>query len=259
MAAGYRLRIKNGIDRGRAHGLRRHGGDAQARGHVEQALQGQAFSAGDVRERPRPRVAQDFQPIDDWRGSASLSAAAPRQTCCVASTGASPSLGARSRSRRYERPASTPRERHDSALKHVTGQALYIDDIPEPPGTLHARAGAEPGRARAPAQRSTSSTAAAAPGVVAVLSAGDIPGHNNIARSPARTSRCSRTTKVEFAGQPLAIVVARHAGRRARRRRARRDRHRARRADPRHRDGARQASPTCRRRRPSCAAIPTRR
>ena len=27
--------------------------------------------------------------------------------------------------------------RHDSALKHVTGQALYIDDIAEPPGTLH--------------------------------------------------------------------------------------------------------------------------
>ena len=29
-------------------------------------------------------------------------------------------------------------QRHDSALKHVTGQALYIDDIAEPPGTLHA-------------------------------------------------------------------------------------------------------------------------
>ena len=28
-------------------------------------------------------------------------------------------------------------QRHDSALKHVTGQALYIDDMPEPPGTLH--------------------------------------------------------------------------------------------------------------------------
>ena len=28
--------------------------------------------------------------------------------------------------------------RHDSALKHVTGQALYIDDIAEPAGTLHA-------------------------------------------------------------------------------------------------------------------------
>jgi len=29
-------------------------------------------------------------------------------------------------------------QRHDSALKHVTGQAVYIDDMPEPAGTLHA-------------------------------------------------------------------------------------------------------------------------
>ena len=28
---------------------------------------------------------------------------------------------------------------HDSAAKHVAGEALYIDDMPEPPGTLHAR------------------------------------------------------------------------------------------------------------------------
>ena len=27
--------------------------------------------------------------------------------------------------------------RHDSALKHVAGEAVYIDDMPEPPGTLH--------------------------------------------------------------------------------------------------------------------------
>ena len=26
---------------------------------------------------------------------------------------------------------------HDSALKHTTGEALYIDDLPEPAGTLH--------------------------------------------------------------------------------------------------------------------------
>ena len=25
---------------------------------------------------------------------------------------------------------------HDSAHKHVSGEAVYIDDIPEPPGTL---------------------------------------------------------------------------------------------------------------------------
>lgn len=28
-------------------------------------------------------------------------------------------------------------QRHDSAHKHVTGEAVYIDDIPEPEGTLH--------------------------------------------------------------------------------------------------------------------------
>ena len=27
--------------------------------------------------------------------------------------------------------------RHDSAHKHVTGDAIYIDDMPEPAGTLH--------------------------------------------------------------------------------------------------------------------------
>jgi xanthine dehydrogenase large subunit len=29
-------------------------------------------------------------------------------------------------------------QRHDSAHKHVTGTAVYIDDMPEPAGTLHA-------------------------------------------------------------------------------------------------------------------------
>ncbi|HEV7544072.1 MAG TPA: hypothetical protein VGO42_05940, partial [Reyranella sp.] len=63
--------------------------------------------------------------------------------------------------------------RHDSALKHVTGQALYIDDIPEPPGTLHGALVLSPiasGRLR----RLDLSTAASAPGVVAVFAAGDI-------------------------------------------------------------------------------------
>ena len=30
---------------------------------------------------------------------------------------------------------------HDSARKHVTGGAIYIDDIPEPAGTLFAAPG----------------------------------------------------------------------------------------------------------------------
>lgn len=96
--------------------------------------------------------------------------------------------------------------RHDSALKHVTGQALYIDDIAEPPGTLHAALVLSPiasGRLR----RLDLSPAASSPGVVAVFGAGDIPGRNNIA-GPGKEEPLFAEDKVEHAGQPLAMVVA---------------------------------------------------
>lgn len=97
-------------------------------------------------------------------------------------------------------------QRHDSALKHVTGQALYIDDMPEPPGTLHVALVLSPvasGRLR----KLDLAAATAMPGVVAVLGAGDIPGKNDVAAGhhgePLFAEEC-----VEFAGQPLAMVVA---------------------------------------------------
>ena len=98
-------------------------------------------------------------------------------------------------------------QRHDSALKHVTGQALYIDDIAEPAGTLHAALVLSPaasGRLR----KLDLSAARACPGVVAALAAGDIPGSNNIA-SPGKEEPLFAEGKVEFEGQPLAMVVAR--------------------------------------------------
>ena len=30
---------------------------------------------------------------------------------------------------------------HESAIKHVSGKAYYVDDIPEPPGTLYGAIG----------------------------------------------------------------------------------------------------------------------
>ncbi|HMJ99491.1 MAG TPA: xanthine dehydrogenase molybdopterin binding subunit, partial [Reyranella sp.] len=96
--------------------------------------------------------------------------------------------------------------RHDSALKHVTGQALYIDDIAEPPGTLHGALVLSPiasGRLRG----LDLSQAVAARGVVGVFAAGDIPGHNNIAGA-GKDEPLFAETRVEFAGQPLALVVA---------------------------------------------------
>ncbi|MBI2735612.1 MAG: xanthine dehydrogenase molybdopterin binding subunit [Rhodospirillales bacterium] len=96
--------------------------------------------------------------------------------------------------------------RHDSALKHVTGQALYVDDIAEPPGTLHAALVLSPiasGRLR----KLDLSPAMSSPGVVAVFAAADIPGRNNIA-SPGKEEPLFAEDKVEHAGQPLAMVVA---------------------------------------------------
>jgi xanthine dehydrogenase large subunit len=96
--------------------------------------------------------------------------------------------------------------RHDSALKHVTGQALYVDDMPEPAGTLHAALVLSP-QASGHLRRLDLSKATCAPGVVGVFAAADIAGHNNIA-GPGRHEPLLAEDKVEYAGQPLAVVVA---------------------------------------------------
>ena len=57
--------------------------------------------------------------------------------------------------------------RHDSALKHVTGQALYIDDIAAPEGLLHAYLGTS-GIAHGKLISLDLAAVRAAPGVVAV-------------------------------------------------------------------------------------------
>ena len=96
--------------------------------------------------------------------------------------------------------------RHDSALKHVTGQALYIDDMPEPPGTLHAAlvlSTVACGRL----VRTDFSAASAMPGVVAVLGPHDIPGRNDIA-AIGKNEPLFAVDRIEFAGQTLAMVVA---------------------------------------------------
>jgi len=106
--------------------------------------------------------------------------------------------------------------RHDSALKHVTGQALYIDDLPEPAGTLHAALVLSPiahGRLK-------KVEVPPSPGVVAVLGPNDIPGKNDIA-PVGQNEPLFAFDQIDHAGQPLAMVVgetldaARHAAERA--------------------------------------------
>src|SRR5215207_8886804 len=71
---------------------------------------------------------------------------------------------------------------HDSASKHVQGAAEYIDDIREPEGTLHVAIGMSP-KARGRLVALDIARARSAPGVVAVLTARDVPGKNDV--SPA--------------------------------------------------------------------------
>ncbi|WP_270934671.1 xanthine dehydrogenase molybdopterin binding subunit [Falsiroseomonas oryzae] len=96
--------------------------------------------------------------------------------------------------------------RHDSALKHCTGEARYADDIPDVPGTLHgALVLSTVPHGRLTALRTEA--ARAMPGVVAVLGPRDIPGENDVAPA-VKGEPLFAETLVEFAGQPLALVLA---------------------------------------------------
>ena len=109
---------------------------------------------------------------------------------------------------------------HDSAARHVQGTAAYVDDLPEPAGTVHIA----PGHAGAAcgAVRSIDLDAVrASPGVLAVLTAADIPGTNDC--SPAfGDDPILAGCEILFHGQVVFAVVAetrdeaRRAARRAR-------------------------------------------
>ena len=95
---------------------------------------------------------------------------------------------------------------HESAHLHVSGGARYTDDIPVPDGTLHAAIGYS-ARAHARIQRLDLSRVEAVPGVVAILSAADIPGDNN--HGPVvHDDPIFAAELVEYVGQSLFAVLA---------------------------------------------------
>ncbi|MEA3047397.1 MAG: xanthine dehydrogenase large subunit [Sphingomonadales bacterium] len=96
--------------------------------------------------------------------------------------------------------------RHDSAEGHVAGSALYVDDLPDAPGTLHLAFGlATDGHARLTGLDLTQ--VRAAPGVVAVFTAADIPGENNV--GPVfHDDRLFAEDEILYPGLPLFVVAA---------------------------------------------------
>lgn len=95
---------------------------------------------------------------------------------------------------------------HESATLHVTGQAIYIDDMPEPSRLLHIYV-AMSERAHADLLHLDLSAVRAAPGVVSVISTADIPGANDV--SPfAKDEPVFASAHVTYIGQPIFAVAA---------------------------------------------------
>ena len=96
--------------------------------------------------------------------------------------------------------------KHDSSHLHVSGEARYIDDLPEAAGTLHAAVGLSP-NAHARIKSMDLSAVAEAPGVIAVSSATDIPGKNQTAHKMPDDLVFAEGI-AEFAGQVIFAVAA---------------------------------------------------
>ena len=189
----------------------------------ELALAGQDWNQDSV-QRACTALLQDFEPISDWRASAGyrmLAAQNLLQRFYLETTGeASCQLD-------INRPASVdaviPNDpgpdrspdsgvvhsplAHDSAVNHVTGKAVYVDDIREPSGLLHVYIGTS----NCAHGRITSmdlSQVKAFPGVVTVITAQDIHGLNDVSPMHTLDEETLCSGEINFHGQVLFAVAA---------------------------------------------------
>lgn len=95
---------------------------------------------------------------------------------------------------------------HESAAQHVTGRAIYTDDIPEVQGTLHAAIGLS-NKAHAVVKAMDLEAVKRYAGVRAVFTAADIPGSNRFGII-AHDETLLAEVRVLYWGQPLFLVVA---------------------------------------------------
>ena len=95
---------------------------------------------------------------------------------------------------------------HDSAHKHVSGEAIYLDDIPNPAGLLHGQIVMST-QAHAKIVSINAEEALALEGVKAIYTAKDIIGHNDAAPIFSNEPVLAEEI-VEYVGMPLAVIVA---------------------------------------------------
>jgi xanthine dehydrogenase large subunit len=95
---------------------------------------------------------------------------------------------------------------HESAVKHVTGTAYYIDDIPSPAGTLHLASGRSI-HAHAKITSLKLDTVRSSEGVVSVFTHEDVPGKLDVGAVYPGDPLLA-PGYVEFVGQPIFVVAA---------------------------------------------------
>ncbi|WP_281955141.1 molybdopterin cofactor-binding domain-containing protein, partial [Pseudophaeobacter arcticus] len=95
---------------------------------------------------------------------------------------------------------------HDAAKLHVTGKARYVDDTPLPRDALHLAFGLST-IAKGRIDKMDLAAVKSSPGVMAVLTAQDLPFTNDVSPSIHDEPLLSDGT-VHYLGQPLFLVVA---------------------------------------------------
>ena len=95
---------------------------------------------------------------------------------------------------------------HESAIKHVTGRAIYTDDISEPRNLLHAAIGFSP-VSKGIIERIDFSEVLNSDGVVDIITDRDIEGQNDV--GPIfKGDKIFTSKKIEYHGQPIFAVIA---------------------------------------------------
>ncbi|MGO9411385.1 MAG: xanthine dehydrogenase molybdopterin binding subunit [Spirochaetia bacterium] len=174
---------------------------------AEAALEGRRLE--EAREAVAAALAAEYQPIDDVRGSAAYRKglivslwekfSSGEQSIAVDGALDFPE-GERSTTADLSRALH-----HESARGHVSGDALFVDDLAQRRPMLEAWPVCSK-YARARVTRRNADKALAAPGVVAVLMAEDIPGVNNVGTS-RHDEPLFAADEVLYHGHLIALVV----------------------------------------------------
>jgi len=174
---------------------------------AEEALVGRRLP--EARNAVALLLAEEYQPIDDVRGSAAY------RRGLIVSLWEKFASGEQSvavdgnldfaEGERLSAPDASRALHHESGKAHVNGTALYVDDLAQrrpmleawPVCSTHASAGIT---------KRNADKARKAPGVVAVLMAEDVPGMNNVGTA-RHDEPLFASTEVLYHGQLIALVV----------------------------------------------------